>query len=81
MVAIGKVHNTGEKAHTVSQREGFMQVGIDIAIEDSTRLPVPNEDADTYVIKQAVGAVVSWPIHLIVINVPVLTLLTMKLTL
>ncbi|KAL2893875.1 hypothetical protein RDABS01_009784 [Bienertia sinuspersici] len=74
VVAIGKVHNTGEVAHTLSLPEGFMRVGIDYAIEKQTPLPVPNEDAEAFVIKEAIGALVLWPTQLIVTDMPVLTL-------
>ncbi|KAL2896954.1 Threonine--tRNA ligase, partial [Bienertia sinuspersici] len=70
VVAIGKVHNTGEVAHTLSLPEGFMRVGIDYAIEKQTPLPVPNEDAEAFIIKEAVGALVLWPTQLVVIDMP-----------
>ncbi|KAL2903979.1 DNA topoisomerase 3 [Bienertia sinuspersici] len=70
VVAIGKVHNTGEVAHTLSLPEGFMRVGIDYAIEKQTPLPVPNEDAEAFVIKEAIGALVLWPTQLIVTDMP-----------
>ncbi|KAL2920564.1 Ribosome-recycling factor [Bienertia sinuspersici] len=78
VVAIGKVHNTGEVAHTLSLPEGFMRVGIDYAIEKQTPLPVPNEDAEAFIIKEAVGALVLWPTQLVVIDMPVLTLITIE---
>ncbi|KAL2933825.1 Chromosome partition protein MukB [Bienertia sinuspersici] len=53
---IPQVHNTGEVAHTLSLPKGFMRVGIDYAIEKQTPLPVPNEDAEAFVIKEAIGA-------------------------
>ncbi|KAL2903413.1 Adenosylcobinamide-GDP ribazoletransferase [Bienertia sinuspersici] len=78
VVAIGKVHNTGEVAHTLSLSEGFMRVGIDYAIEKQTPLPVPNEDAEAFVIKEAIGALVLWPTQLIVTDMPLLTLITIE---
>ncbi|KAL2932660.1 hypothetical protein RDABS01_015779 [Bienertia sinuspersici] len=68
--AIGKVHNTYEVTHTLSLLEGFMRVGIDYAIEKQTPLSIPNQDAEAFVIKEAICALILWATQLIVIDMP-----------
>ena len=74
VVAIGKVHNTTSvMAHGQPLPSGFMRVAVDYAIEKQTPLPMPNEDADVFVIEEAIGTLVLWPTQLIIVNSLVLS--------
>ncbi|KAL2927326.1 Adenine deaminase, partial [Bienertia sinuspersici] len=68
-VALGKVHNfsTGTRVHTNSIPNGYVRVNIDYAIEENTPLPIPIE-GECYVINDAIGTLVLWPIELVVLE-------------
>ncbi|KAL2904178.1 ADP-ribosylation factor-like protein 5, partial [Bienertia sinuspersici] len=65
-IASGKVHNfsTGRRVHTNPIPDGYVCVNIDYAIEDNTPLPILIE-GEFYVINDAIGTLVLWPIELV----------------
>lgn len=76
MVASGKVHNTnnGSMIHSRPLPSGYMRVQVDYAIEELTALPIPLDNGEASVIKDAIGTIVLWPTQLIIIDMPVLKL-------
>ena len=73
MVARGKVHNVNNDSvvHKASLPPGYMRVGIDYTTEELTPLPVPLDNGEASIIKEAIGTTVLWPIELIILDNPV----------
>ncbi|XP_021768910.1 uncharacterized protein LOC110733208 isoform X2 [Chenopodium quinoa] len=72
VVATGKVHNVnnGSVVHNKSLPSGYMRVAIDYTTEEHTPLPVPLDDGEAFVLKDAINTIVLWPTHLIITDVP-----------
>ncbi|KAL2934693.1 hypothetical protein RDABS01_017812, partial [Bienertia sinuspersici] len=61
------IFSTGTRVHTNPIPDGYVRVNIDYAIEENTPLPIPIE-GECYVINDAIGTLVLWPIELVVLE-------------
>uniref|UniRef100_A0A803N0V5 Transposase-associated domain-containing protein n=1 Tax=Chenopodium quinoa TaxID=63459 RepID=A0A803N0V5_CHEQI len=59
VVATGKVHNVnnGSVVHNKSLPSGYMRVAIDYTTEEHTPLPVPLDDGEAFVLKDAINTI------------------------
>lgn len=70
MVGQGKVfNNPGDEVDTQELPPGYIKVKIMVAIEPNAPLPVSIDDDDCFVVRDAIGAIVAWPVNLVEMGV------------
>ncbi|KAJ1439973.1 Ulp1 protease family, C-terminal catalytic domain [Sesbania bispinosa] len=66
VVAKGKVHNGEQILHNTPLPPNHAKVIIEIVVEPSAPLPVPDVYDDITIVHEAMGAFVAWPLDLII---------------
>ncbi|XP_040374554.1 uncharacterized protein LOC121052766 [Rosa chinensis] len=68
IVAMGTVIMLDGLIHGVPLGAENIYISIDVPIKEDANLPIPNESAEIFTVKQATGTHVAWPRHLVLMS-------------